>query len=199
MKILVPSFRALMPALFAFTLLAGCGKEETKAPAPRPPVDVTVMAVTARDTPVTFEFVGQTQSSREVEIRARVDGFLEKRLYVEGDLVRAGQPLFQIDRKPLAAWLAAQDRYTIQEVAKLMSSPPNELGRVDRLRLSLWIAPLIMPFYCLLARRLILDGRRGLVYSLERTYAEVLLALRLYAARRASSLARNEQSPTPSG
>ena len=87
MKILVPPFRALVPALVAFVLLPGCGKEEAKAPPQRPPVDVTVMTVTARDTPVSFEFVGQTQSSREVEIRARVDGFLEKRLYVEGDVV----------------------------------------------------------------------------------------------------------------
>src|SRR5438552_16570187 len=83
-------------SLFAFA--AGCGKEEAKAPPQRPPVDVTVVTVTARDTPVTFGFVGQTQSSREVEIRARIDGFLEKRLYVEGDLDRAGQPLFQVER-----------------------------------------------------------------------------------------------------
>ena len=132
MKILVPSFRALMPALFAFTLLAGCGKEETKAPAPRPPVDVTVMAVTARDTPVTFEFVGQTQSSREVEIRARVDGFLEKRLYVEGDLVRAGQPLFQIDRKPLAASLQSAKGELAQQQATLDVSAAN-LARIKPL------------------------------------------------------------------
>ena len=67
------------------SLLAGCGKEPV-APARQPP-DVTVMTVTARDTPVTFEFVAQTQSSREVEIRARVAGFLDKRQYTEGDHV----------------------------------------------------------------------------------------------------------------
>src|SRR4029450_10333939 len=41
----------------------------------------------------------------EVEIRARVDGFLEKRMYTEGDLVRTGQPMFLIDRKPFEAKL----------------------------------------------------------------------------------------------
>jgi membrane fusion protein (multidrug efflux system) len=48
------------------------------------------MTVAARDTPVDFEFVAQTQSSREVEIRARVDGFLDKRRYAEGELVKVG-------------------------------------------------------------------------------------------------------------
>jgi membrane fusion protein, multidrug efflux system len=132
MKILVSSFRALMPALFALTLLPGCGKEEAKAPAQRPPVDVTAMTVAARDTPVTFEFVGQTQSSREVEIRARVDGFLEKRLYVEGDLVRSGQPLFRIDRKPLAASLQSAKGELAQQQATLDVAAAN-LARIKPL------------------------------------------------------------------
>jgi len=132
MKILAPLFRALLPALIAFTLFAGCSKEEAKAPAQRPPVDVTVMTVTARDTPVMFEFVGQTQSSREVEIRARVDGFLEKRLYVEGDLVRAGQPLFQIDRKPFAANLQSAKGELAQQQATLDVAAAN-LTRVKPL------------------------------------------------------------------
>ena len=81
------------------------------------------MTVTARDTPVVFEFVAQTQSSREVEIRARVAGFLEKRLYTEGELVKAGQVLFQMDRRPFeAALLSAQGQLAQQqarwEVAK---------------------------------------------------------------------------------
>jgi len=108
-------------ALGAFSLVAGCGKEPV-SPAHNPP-EVTVMTVTARDTPVTFEFVAQTQSSREVEIRARVAGFLDKRLYTEGDLVKAGQTLFQMDRKPFeAALLSAQGQLAQQqarwEVAK---------------------------------------------------------------------------------
>lgn len=99
-----PSRRACLAfALAAGALAAGCGKEAPKAPPERPPVDVTVLAIEARDVPIGFEFVGQTQSSREIEIRARVDGFLEKRLYDEGTLVRSGQPLFQIDTKPFDA------------------------------------------------------------------------------------------------
>jgi membrane fusion protein (multidrug efflux system) len=97
-------------------LLAGCGNEPD-SPARRPP-DVTVMTVTAQDTPVTFEFVAQTQSSREVEIRARVAGFLEKRLYTEGDLVKAGQTLFQMDRKPFEASLLSAQGQLAQQQAR---------------------------------------------------------------------------------
>ncbi|PPA02847.1 efflux transporter periplasmic adaptor subunit [Pseudomonas sp. MWU12-2312b] len=76
------------------------------------------MTVTARDTPVTFEFVAQTQSSREVEIRARVAGFLDKRLYTEGDLVKAGQTLFQMDRKPFEAALVSAQGQLAQQQAR---------------------------------------------------------------------------------
>ncbi|WP_247257061.1 efflux RND transporter periplasmic adaptor subunit [Pseudomonas moorei] len=99
-----------------FVLLSGCGKEPD-SPARKPP-EVTVMTVTARDTPVTFEFVAQTQSSREVEIRARVAGFLDKRLYTEGDLVKAGQTLFQMDRKPFEAALVSAQGQLAQQQAR---------------------------------------------------------------------------------
>src|SRR3954466_14608071 len=81
--------------------LAACQKE---APPPAAgPLQVTALTVEPRDTPVRFEFVAQTASSREVQIQARVDGFLDRRLYREGEMVRAGQPLFQMDRKPFEA------------------------------------------------------------------------------------------------
>lgn len=98
------------------TLLGGCGKEPV-SPARQAP-DVTVMSVTARDTPVTFEFVAQTQSSREVEIRARVAGFLGKRMYTEGELVKSGQTLFQMDRKPFEAALASAQGQMAQQQAR---------------------------------------------------------------------------------
>lgn len=103
-------------SILGLSLLAGCDKEpETQA---RHAPDVTVMTVTARDTPVTFEFVAQTQSSREVEIRARVAGFLDKRLYTEGSLVKAGQTLFQMDRKPFEASLLSAQGQLAQQQAR---------------------------------------------------------------------------------
>jgi len=97
--------RALLPPLalgVAMALAVGCGKEETKAVA-RPPAEVTVLTVTPRDAPVTPVYIAQTQSSQAVNIAARVSGFLDKRVYTEGSVVKAGQVLFQMDKKPFQA------------------------------------------------------------------------------------------------
>lgn len=97
-------------------LMTGCDKKPTAAI--RPPPEVTVVTVVPRDTPVSFKFVAQTQSSREVEIRARVAGFLDKRQYNEGDLVKAGQVLFQMDRKPFEASLLSAQGQLAQQQAR---------------------------------------------------------------------------------
>ncbi|WP_346430241.1 efflux RND transporter periplasmic adaptor subunit [Cupriavidus basilensis] len=110
--------------------LAGCGKPAGLPP--REPPEVTVMTVSAHDTPISFEFVAQTQSSREVEIRARVEGFLEKRLYTEGQLVRAGQTMFQMDRKPFEAALQTAKGQLAQQQARLTVARAN-LARVKPL------------------------------------------------------------------
>ena len=88
--------------------LAGCGKEESIE---QVGIEVTVVKVTPKDSPVSIEFVGKTQSSRRVEIRSRVEGFLEKRLYTEGSLVEEGQALFQMDQKPFQAQLDAANSF----------------------------------------------------------------------------------------
>ena len=88
-------------AMLALSLIAGCGKEVPK-PAPAP-LEVTVAKVEARDVPVTAQYVAQTQSSQAVNIQARVSGFLDKRVYTEGAVVKAGQVLFKMDPKPFQA------------------------------------------------------------------------------------------------
>ncbi len=118
-------------SLFLVLCLGGCEKEKPKAAA-RPPVEVTTVTVTPRDTPVAFEFVGQTQSSREVEIRARVDGFLEKRVYIEGDPVQTGQTMFLMDRKPFEAALQQAKGELAQRQAQLDTAKAN-LARVKPL------------------------------------------------------------------
>jgi membrane fusion protein, multidrug efflux system len=50
--------------------------------------------------PITFEYLAQTESSRQIEIRARVAGILEKRVYKEGAVVKEGQVMFEMERKP---------------------------------------------------------------------------------------------------
>jgi membrane fusion protein, multidrug efflux system len=108
-------------------VMAAC-KKPAAPPAPAAP-DVTVMTVEGRNTPVTFEFVAQTQSSREVEIRARVEGFLDKRLYTEGSLVKEGQTLFQMDPKPFQASLQTAQGQLSQQQARLTVAKAN-LARV---------------------------------------------------------------------
>jgi membrane fusion protein, multidrug efflux system len=98
--------RATVALVAALLLLAGCGKEEKKEAA-RPPVDVTVLTVTPRDVPVSATYVAQTQSSQAVNIQARVSGFLDKRMYTEGAVVKAGQAMFQMDPKPFQAQVDA--------------------------------------------------------------------------------------------
>src|SRR3569623_653414 len=74
-----------------------------------PPAEVTTQTVAPRSFPDSFEYVGQTIGSKAVEVRARVTGIVEKRLYQEGAPVKAGQALFVIDPKPYAAQVAAAD------------------------------------------------------------------------------------------
>jgi len=92
-------------ALAALSLLGACS--EHKTPVQAGPSEVTVIRIEPRETPITYEFTAQTESSQLVEIRTRVSGFLDRRTYTEGAQVQAGQTLFQIDRKPLEAQLAA--------------------------------------------------------------------------------------------
>ena len=76
----------------AVVLFTGCKKEQPKPQAPPP--EVSVIKIEPRDVPVVFEYVAQTKSSQEVEIRARVSGFLDKRTYTEGAIVKEGEVLF---------------------------------------------------------------------------------------------------------
>lgn len=114
-------------SLLLLALASACQKAP-EAPT-REPVAVTVLTVAQRDTPVDFEFTAQTQSSREVEIRARVDGFLDKRVYVEGDLVREGQTLFLMDPKPFQAALQTAKGQLAQQQARWTVTRAN-LARV---------------------------------------------------------------------
>ena len=104
---LLSAWRRWAPlALIAIGLLACGEREKDKTGAgSQSPVTVTAFTVTARDVPVTFDYVAQTESSHIVQIRARIDGFLEKRAYTEGALVRVGQVMFLMDRKPFEAAL----------------------------------------------------------------------------------------------
>lgn len=91
-------------ALALGAVAAACSRQpQGAAPAAMPPVPVTTATVAARDLPTVFEYLGRTEGSRDVEIRARVSGFLDSRHFVEGSDVAAGDLLFQLDERPLRA------------------------------------------------------------------------------------------------
>jgi membrane fusion protein (multidrug efflux system) len=129
-KTLPPGALALPLLVALLTLVGGCSKKE--APPPPPAAEVTVMTITPRDTPVVFEFTAQTQSSREVQIRARVDGFLDRRTYDEGALVKAGQTMFLMDPKPFEAALQTAKGQLAQQQARHQVAKAN-LARVQPL------------------------------------------------------------------
>ncbi len=91
----------------AVLLVAACGPSQRGGFQGFPPSEVSTVVVEPKTVPATYEYVGQTAGSKEVEVRARVTGILERKLYQEGAPVKAGQVLFVIDPKPLAAQVAA--------------------------------------------------------------------------------------------
>lgn len=120
----------IVALLLGSGLMAACSKE---APPPqRPAPEVTVIVVQPRDVPYTPGFVAQTESSQQVNIVARVSGFLERIAYQEGQLVREGQLLFQLDPKPFQAQLEAARGELLAQQARLKTAEAN-LGRVKPL------------------------------------------------------------------
>jgi membrane fusion protein (multidrug efflux system) len=113
-------------------LVAACGQTPQGGFHGFPPAAVTTLVVQPRTLPVSYEYVGQTTGSKEVEVRARVTGILEKRLYTEGGWVKAGQPLFVIDPKPLQAQAAAADAEVVRARAQLAQAE-RELARLKPL------------------------------------------------------------------
>ncbi len=101
-------FPGLPVLLLCGTLLAACSADRKPAAPPATgPLPVTVLEMTARTVPTSIEVMAQTEGARETEVRARVGGIVTQRLYREGEPVKAGQALFQIDRAPYEIALAA--------------------------------------------------------------------------------------------
>src|SRR3954467_8896909 len=102
----------LIASLLALALAAcspsnGSDKKGARHPGMGMPApEVSVVAVAPKTVPVSFEYVGQTAGSREVEVRARVTGILLKRNFAEGEAVKAGQSLYSIDPAPFEAAFA---------------------------------------------------------------------------------------------
>ena len=107
--------RWLLPATLAGAafLLVACGDNKGDAgkgaPAAPPPAEVGVVTVAPRPVGLVTELPGRLEASRVAQVRARVPGIVQKRLFTEGSDVRAGQPLFQIDPSSLQASVASAE------------------------------------------------------------------------------------------
>ena len=88
-------------ALAAFTFAC---KPQPQAPLPPPIVQVSQVATT--NAPVSLDFIGQLDSPQNIEVRARVEAFVDKVIFTEGKEVKEGEPLFALDKKPFEQKLA---------------------------------------------------------------------------------------------
>jgi membrane fusion protein, multidrug efflux system len=103
-------------------LLVACGRDAAApaatgaAPAP---VSVHIQKVEPRKVPIRFDIVGQIEGSKQVEVRARVSGILQKQFYNEGDAVKQGAQLFEIDPAPYEVALAQARGQLAQATAQV--------------------------------------------------------------------------------
>lgn len=122
----------LVGALALCAALTACDKGAAPRDQARPAPQVTVLTVQPREIPFTLSFAAQTESSRQVNIVARVSGFLDRIAYQEGDLIKAGQLMFELDNKPFQAQLDAARGALQSQQARFATAQAN-LARVKPL------------------------------------------------------------------
>jgi membrane fusion protein (multidrug efflux system) len=110
---------------FPIAFLGACTQGAPPAP---PPPEVEIITVRAQSVPNVIELPGRVQAIRTAEVRARVDGIVQRRLYEEGSDVRAGQRLFAIDPRELRARLNAVEA----ALARAQSNAANAQQDVNR-------------------------------------------------------------------
>jgi len=120
--------RSLAFTALALSCLIACGKKD--APPAAAPLPVTTLQLQTKALPLVLETVGRTEGSKEVELRARVSGILEKRIYAEGTTVQAGAVMFRIDPAPFQIALEQARASLAEEQARNSQARRN----ADRLK-----------------------------------------------------------------
>ena len=102
-----------------------------------------------------------------------------QRLKVNGRQAALKNKILHDDRKPLSRWLLNQSSYSLKEATMLLEKSEEDMSFLEKLRKKRIYTPLLMFFFCLFKRRMIMEGARGWHYTLQRTIVEMLISLRL--------------------
>src|ERR1700759_4747727 len=103
--------------IVAALVLSGCKQEKAPPLSAAPPPQVVVAAVEQRDVPIMREWIGQLDGSENVDVRARVHGYIQEIAFMEGTVVKAGGLLLRIDPRPFEAEVAKEEADVAQAVA----------------------------------------------------------------------------------
>jgi glycosyltransferase involved in cell wall biosynthesis len=101
------------------------------------------------------------------------------RVRIDGETSKLVHPIYHDDRKPISRWFNSQARYASLEASYLLSRNKSTLGSVDRIRLLIVAAPVLVFFYVLFIKRCLFDGWPGWYYALQRVCAETMLSIEL--------------------
>ena len=124
--------RCLLAALVSVVLLGGCDRQGSDQAAKAPALRVLVSTSEQRDVPLSIDMVGSTLGTKDVPIRARVEGFLETVEFMEGTFVTEGDLLYTIDAQPFQAKLvAAQSQLAASQT--MLAKSVSDLGRIKPL------------------------------------------------------------------
>jgi membrane fusion protein (multidrug efflux system) len=113
-------YLTLVPAaLLLANLVYQSAAQKTRNPSPPPPPSVLITEVVAKDVPIYSEYPAQTYARNTVEVRGRVDGYIDKWLFRPGQEVRAGDALYILDTRPYQAALEQANGNVAQSQADL--------------------------------------------------------------------------------
>lgn len=128
-----------MRLIFAFSfslMLTACGQQgdskTAAAPPQMPPLPVSFVAMQATAVPIATEVVAQTEGAKSVEVRPRVGGIVLKKMFTEGETVKAGQTMFLIDAEPFKIAVANAQAQVARQKARVQQTQ-REMQRLKQL------------------------------------------------------------------
>lgn len=109
-------------ALMLTVLVTACGQQKQEPSAAMPALPVSVVEVQPTSVPIRAEAVAQTEGAKEVEVRPRVGGILLKKLFQEGEPIKTGQVMFQIDPVPFQIAVQQAEAQLAQQKARIVQT-----------------------------------------------------------------------------